>query len=167
MGVLPACDSWECANPLLRWRVIIASLGDLQPCWEVHGMDGQWCHSKGLTRVCLLKNPVAVCITRCLLAYFLSGTPGLVTDLASVWLHRNDRKASEENEPFNPSPCSSLLESFPLLSYLHGNESTNEDVKKGQFGATFAVEAAQEKSPWGLFSNEKLDLKDRGLIHPS
>lgn len=116
MGVLPACDSWECANPLLRWRVIIASLGDLQPCWEVHGMDGQWCHSKGLTRVCLLKNPVAVCITRCLLAYFLSGTSGLVTDLASVWLHRNDRKASEENEPFNPSPCSSCHAAGKLSS---------------------------------------------------
>lgn len=116
MGVLPACDSWECANPLLRWRVIIASLGDLQPCWEVHGMDGQWCHSKGLTRVCLLKNPVAICITRCLLAYFLSGTSGLVTDLASVWLHRNNRKASEENEPFNPSPRSSCHTAGKLSS---------------------------------------------------
>lgn len=45
------------------------------------------------------------------------------------------------------APRVTLLESFPLLSYLHGNESTNEDVKKGQFGTTFAVEAAQEKSP--------------------
>lgn len=59
-----------------------------------------------------------------------------------------------------------LLESFPLLSYLHGNESSNEDVKKGQFGATFAVETAQEKPPWDLFSKEKIDLNDRGLIHP-
>lgn len=116
MGVLPACDSWECANPLLSWRVITASLGGLQPRWEVHGMDGQSCRSKELTPVCLLKNPVSICITHCLLAYFLSGTSELVTDLASMWLHRNNCKASEGSEPFNPSPCFSCHAAGKLSS---------------------------------------------------
>lgn len=58
---------------------------------------------------------------------------------------RHLKRVNHSTHPHDPRVM--LLESFPLLSYLHGNESSNEDVKKGQFGATFAVETAQEKPP--------------------